>query len=360
MGVNSGMGTNSNPLPRKRFPTTIISVAVKIKDIANHLGIAPSTVSKVLNNYPHVSAEMRQTVIAAAQSLGYVPSAAARNLRRQKSNKIGFLYGYAGGSMSTEAAKVMTGAVNAAEQIGYNVTIYSLNADELEWQMMQLCRSGEVDGILLFGTPSENKPLLPLLQAEKTPFVLIGHQAEDKTISFIRTDEMASTYTMTHHLLGQGHRQIAYATHADGNATNRERFSGYKIALEEAGIAIDLKLVVPTSVSEDSGYLAMHSLLDLENRPTAIFANHDLVAVGCLRAAIERGLSVPADVAIAGFGNLRISLTTQPPLTTIRLPLAEMGSKGMQLLAAKLTNPDKIEQVSLSAEIILRGSTSKT
>ena len=95
--------------PENDFQLRSKFMAVKIKDIANHLGIAPSTVSKVLNNYPHVSAEMRQTVIAAAQSLGYVPSAAARNLRRQKTNKVGFLYGFSGGAMNNEASKMMTG-----------------------------------------------------------------------------------------------------------------------------------------------------------------------------------------------------------------------------------------------------------
>lgn len=336
-------------------------MAVKIKDIAAHLGIAPSTVSKALNGYPNVSAEMRQSVIEAAQTLGYVPNTAASNLRRQKCNKLGFVYSTSDGTLSNDGAKLMTGAVNSAEQAGYHITVYALEPnDELEWQLTKLCRSREVDGVLLCGTPSANARMLAVLQAEKTPFVLVGQQSQDKAVASVHSDEMASTYTMTRHLLHMGYRRIAYTTQAEGDVTTRQRFAGYKIALEEAGIAIERRYILPTTLNEDSGYLAMHALLDLPQPPTAVFANHDVVAFGCWRAATERGLLVPNDVAIAGFGNWRLSLTTRPPLTTIRPPLTEMGARAVQLLAAQLANPNKVEQVALSAEIIVRGSTHNT
>ena len=335
-------------------------MAVTIKDIAKHLNIAPSTVSKALNNYPHVSAEMRLKVKAAAEMLNYVPSITARNLRRQRTNKIGFSFSLRTPEMSDDVAAVVNGAVIAAVQKEYNLTLYP-SLEESLFQLTQLCRAREVDGMLLFGQPEVDPVILRLLTIEKMPFVVIGQRVDDADVSFVKADDKLSAYAMTNHLLDLGHKRIGFTTRPKNDAESRDRLMGYKSALDNMGIPFDPALIVPTTLDKDSGYLAMHALLDLENRPTAVIAIHDLVAADCLRAAVERGLNVPEDVAIAGFNDLRDSLTTQPPLTTIRTPWAKMGARAMQLLLAKIGNTDlPAQQISLATELVVRGSTNSS
>ena len=155
-----------------------------------------------------------------------------------------------------------------------------------------------------------------------------------------------------------GHKRIAFVSRPAIGITNRDRFASYKQALSEADIPFDEKLVVPTSLEPNSGIQAMNILLDLPDPPTAVFAIHDLVAIECLRAAKERGLRVPDDVAIAGFDDWRASLTTDPPLTTIHPPLEEIGRKATEILLARVADRSlPPERVVLPVEIIVRQST---
>ena len=141
-------------------------------------------------------------------------------------------------------------------------------------------------------------------------------------------------------------------------ATSRDRFAGYQQALREANIPIDESLVVPTTFEAESGYEAMNRLLDLAEPPTAVFAIHDLVAIECLRAAQERGLHVPNDIAIAGFDDWRVSLTSQPPLTTTQPPLVDMGLKAMDILLQRIADTTlPAARLTLPVELIVRQST---
>ena len=294
-------------------------MAVTIQDIAQHLQIAPSTVSKALNGYKHISAETRTRVQDAANSLGYVPSAAARNLRRQRTDKIGFSFSVPVPLMSDYVSGLIIGAVTAAEEQGFNLTLYPSMDDQMK-QLRQICRAREVDGLLLFGRPQMAQTTQPILEQESIPFVVVGRSVENPDVSFVKSDDPAGAYAITKHLIEQGHRRIAFTTRPSMGITSRDRFGGYQQALSEAGIELDEALIVSTSFEADSGYYAMNQLLDLPEPPTAVFAIHDMVAVDCLRAARERGLRVPDDIAIAGFDDWRISLTTDPPLTTVRPP----------------------------------------
>ena len=333
-------------------------MAVTIQDIAQHLNIAPSTVSKALNGYPHISAEMRARVLAASDELGYVPSAAARNLRRKRTDKIGFAFSVPVPLMSDYASGIIIGAVAAAEKHGYNLTLYPSTDNQVQ-QLTQLSRAREVDGLLLLSGRAQMEQLvLPALQKVGIPFVVVGRRVEDHAVSYVKADDPTGAYAVTQHLIEQGHRRIGFTTRPASGITSRDRYTGYERAMRDAGIPIDGDLIVPTSFEPDSGYRAMGTLLDRPNPPTAVFAIHDLVAIECLRAATDRGLRVPDDVAIAGFDNWRVSLATQPPLTTVQPPLNAMGEQAMQTLLAQIGKPDRpADRITLPVELVVRQST---
>ncbi len=335
--------------------TTLMSVT--IEDIAQHLGIGVSTVSKALNDYSDVSQETKARVLVAVRELGYHPSAAARNLRRQRTDKIGFSFSFPVSLISDYISRLIIGAVIAAEQKGYNLILYPLLDDQVK-QLTRICRTREVDGLLLLGRSQMEQTTISLLKQEAMPFVVVGRRVENPEVSFVTPDQSNGALVITRHLIELGHRRIAFTTRSSLGITSRDRFASYKQALSEAGIPFDEDLVVPTTIEPDSSYQAMNRLLELPNPPTAVFAIHDLVAMECLRAATDRGLRVPEDVAIAGFDDWRASLATHPPLTTIHPPLSETGLQATEILLARLADRNMPPaRVTLPVELIVRQST---
>lgn len=329
---------------------------VTIEDIAKHLGLAVSTVSKALNNYSDVSQKTKNRVLEVARELDYYPSAAARNLRRQRTDKIGFLFSYPITVISEYASRLITGAITSTEKDGYNLIIYPLRGNQLA-RLNSIYRTREVDGVLLLGTGRLEEAIL-LLERAAMPFVVVGRRVEHPSWSFVAPDDMGGALVVVRHLIGLGHKRIAYTTRPALGATSTDRLAGYKQALSEADIPFDKNLVVPTVVEPGSGYQAMITLLDLPNPPTAIFAIHDLVAIECLEASTDRGLRVPQDIAIAGFDNWRSSLLTSPPLTTVHSPLFEIGRRATEILLARVTdkNLPPVRQI-LPVELVARQST---
>jgi LacI family transcriptional regulator len=331
-------------------------MAVTIQDIAQHLNLATSTVSKALNNYPDVSQQTKARVIEVARELGYYPSAPARNLRRRRTDKIGFLFSFPITAISEYVSKLITGAIIAAEKEGYNLILYPLLEDQLE-NLTRICRAREIDGLLVLNRAGIDQ-ILAVLEQEAIPFVLVDRRAEQPDISFVSSDHYHGALLIMRHLVGLGHKRIGYTSRPLLGITSRDRLAGYKQVLEEAGIPFDESLVVPTDTDLRSGYHAMNRLLDLPDPPTAVFAIHDLIAIECLRAATDRGLRVPEDVAIVGFDDWHFSESTKPPLTSVRIPLTEIGRLATETVLACVSdnNPSPVRQI-LPVELVVRQST---
>ncbi len=332
-------------------------MTVTIKDIARQLDLAVSTVSKALNDYPDISAATKLRVLDTARELDYHPTAAARNLRRRRTDKIGFSFSFPVSLMSDYISRLITGAVMATEQKGYNLILYPLLDDQVK-QLTKICRAREVDGLLLLGRAQMEQTTIALLKQEAIPFVVVGRRVENPEVSYVTPDQSNGALAIMRHLIELGHQRIAFTTRPVLGITSRDRFASYKQALSEAGIPFDQNLVVPTTPEPGDDYQAMNKLLDLPNPPTAVFAIHDIVAMECLRAATDRGLRIPDDVAIAGFDDWRASLTTQPPLTTIHPPLDEVGLRATEILMARVADHSlPPERLTLPVELIVRQST---
>ncbi len=330
---------------------------VTITDIAQHLNLSVSTVSKALNGYSDVSKKTRDLVQDAARELNYHPSSAARNLRRQRTEKIGYLFSYPISTVSEYVMRLITGAMAAAEQAGYNLILYPLLGDSMA-QSEQICRSREVDGVLLMSTEKLDK-IAAMLKTESIPFVVVGQRAtQPHCASYITPDNVTAGRLATQHLLDLGHRRIAYTARPILTTTSHDRFDGYCQALAALDVPYDEQLIIHTDPTMTDLPQRVQHLLTLPAPPTAIIAIHDLIAFELLEILTDMGIRVPQQMALVGSDNWRFSQTTNPPLTTIQPPLFEIGRQATEALLARIAdNTHPPIQRTLPVELIIRQST---
>ncbi|KAA3655755.1 MAG: LacI family transcriptional regulator [Chloroflexi bacterium] len=331
-------------------------MSVTIEELSKHLGISVSTVSKALNDRADVSLATKERVLAAAREFDYQPSSAARNLRRGRTDKIGFVFNNAFTFISDYFAEVIVGATAAAENHGNNIVLYTNDGNSPE-SLLNLFRTREVDGFIIVWNHVPVAIIDMLLQAN-VPFVILGRRVGHKQASYIAPDNYNGATALMEHLLELGHRRIGFTTRPSMGRTNEDRFNAYKDSLQKAGIAYDPDLVVSTKLEWYSGYHAMNKLLDLPEPPTAVFAFHDFVAIDAQQAILDRGLRIPEDIALAGFDGLRTSLVTSPPITTVRQPLVQIGQESIKALLQLIENKNQPPiQKTLPVDLIIRQST---
>lgn len=331
-------------------------MAITLQEIARYVKLSPSTVSKALNDYPRVSDETKSRVIAAARELGYYPMAAARDLRRRKTNRIGFSFGFPNVDIGEFASRLITGVVATAEKAGYNILLYPLTGDQLQ-KLTSICKTGEVDGLLLMGSEYLVESVA-LLRREQFPFVVLNRQIDEPDVAFVTADHVTATAEAARHLIDLGHRRIAYIGQAVLGKVHHDRIAGYRQALQAADLAVDEGLVVSASPVPGAGAQLIRQLLARPEPPTAILAIHDPLAIECLQAIQALGLRVPEDVAIVGSDNLRGSQDSRPTLTTIHPPLAEIGRQAMAGLLRRLSdNSLPPTRLVLPARLVIREST---
>ncbi|MEM8857168.1 MAG: LacI family DNA-binding transcriptional regulator [Chloroflexota bacterium] len=331
-------------------------MSIKIEDISKKLKLSTSTVSKALNGYKDVSEKTRELVLGTAKELGYHPSAAARNLRRQRTDKIGFVFNNSLMFISDYFAEVIVGATKAAEDVGNNIVLYTNEGDSQD-SLIQLIRAREVDGFVLVWNhvPAE---IVDLLLEEGMPFVVLGRRVGHPKASWIAPDNYNGAIQLMDHLYELGHRRIGFTTRPSMGRTHEDRFGAYKDFLSSKNIPLDEDLIVETKIEPLSGYRAANKLLNLETPPSAIFAFHDYVAIDAHQAIIERGLSIPDDLALVGFDGLRVSEFTSPPITTVTQPLVKIGEESILTLLDHIADSTLPPiQKTLPVELIIRQST---
>ena len=328
-----------------------------ISDVARRAGVSEATVSRVINgNYP-VAAATRDRVMAAVHDLGYVTNALARALTTSTTGTVGvILHDVA----DPYFAEIVHGINEVAEATGRLVVLGSSRRDPgREIAYIEMLRGQRVDAVILAGGYVENDEFLLALEeqaralrAQGSRLVLCGRYP-------IRADSVVPTnaegaFELTTHLLAAGHRRIAHLTGPERLSTSRDRLDGYRGALAAFGLAFDADLVVNGDFSRDGGYTACRLLL--EGRPpfTAVFAANDLMAAGALTALREAGRRVPEDVSLVGFDDLPLSRDLNPALTTMAVPMREMGRRSMELALAEPSAD--IELVSLPTALVRRAS----
>lgn len=330
-------------------------MAVTIEDVARYLDISVSTVSKALNDYPDVSPETRKRVLEAAAQLGYHPSAAARSLRKHRTERIGVVnptmsYNY------DYFMELLRGVTVAAELADYNLVLYT-NIHNQPQRLQRICRAREVDGVILMGA-DDMTGAIEAFMVEDLPLVVLGRCEERPDVPFIAPDSAAGGLLATRHLIELGHRRIGFITSSLDVRTCNDRLAGYRQALEEANIPFDPALVAEAPFVPGGGCLAMEALLRLPPRPTAIVAISNSVAQEAMRTLADHGLRVPQDMAIVGFDDTWLSVISTPPLTSVRQPLFEMGMQSVEMLLSRIAQRNQpVQRVVCPVTLVAREST---
>ena len=330
------------------------------QQIAEEVGISRTTVSLVLNDVPdvHISPETRQRILEVAGRLNYYPDAAARRLASGKTCTIALVW-HRGPDQTYRDAflpGILQGITRAARHYGYHVLFHPIEPDESNGDYVELARSRHTDGIILSGPRTDDTHLLDL-HREGFPLVLQG-QLPGSNIPSVDVDNIHGAKAAVEHLLALGHRRVGTITNAPLTyISSRQRLEGYRQALEQASLPYNENLVQYGNFDEESGVVAIETLLELDNPPTAIFVASDMVAMGALRALHDRGLRVPEDIALVGFDDITAARFITPTLTTIHVPTFGLGWSAAELIIRIIEQdtPDKT-QILLDTKLVIRDS----
>lgn len=329
-----------------------------VLDVAKLAGVAPITVSRVINRSGYVSEETRKRVEAAVDQLGYVQNSVARSLRSSRTNTIALIVSDITNPFFTSLAR---GVEDTASDAGYNV--FFCNTDELieeEEKYTQVLLQKQVDGFLL--VPAHSSPhSIRLIQKHKIPLVIIDRWVPEVAVDSVRCDSEGGSYQLIRLLLSLGHRNIAMISGPKDVSTSIDRVNGYRKALEEAGLPFNETYLQYGEFIQSSGYELTKRVLALDPRPSAIFGANNFIAIGILKALNDSGINVPDDISVVGFDDLPERLVVSPFLTVASQPSYEMGCQATRLLLDRLTQipQDEQRQIILPTDVIVRSSTRK-
>ena len=330
---------------------------VRLKDIAQLIGVSVMTVSKALRDAPDVSATTKAKIKLLAAQMGYVPDSSAQGLRTKTTKLFGLLIP---ATTNPIYARIVFAIEERAHDLGYDVVLaQTQNKPEREDECIWRLLARRVDG--LFITPvyrfEAEARIYQEIVARKIPTVLLGSPAPFcKNFVSIEIEELIASYNATKHLLGLGHKKIAYFTGPPAAPWAHERFEGYRRALRETGLEVDDKLVFQAGSTIEDGTKAALQMLNEGCQPTAIQAVSDLVAIGCAETLLSQGIKIPEDISLVGFGNILAAEFYRVPLTTVSQPKHRLGVAALETMMM-LIRGEKIQLKRLAAEFVERKST---
>ena len=349
---------NPNPNPRqepgKRFQIER-SQAPKLDDVARLAGVSTATVSRVLNHPDAVRPQTRRGVMSAVEALGYVPDGAARALASRRTNTVAAVVPTVDNAIFARSLKAMQ---DRLFESGFALFLASSDYDfERERREVQALVIHGVDGIMLVGE-THDPSVYRLLHRKGMPYVNVWVHHPDSPHPCIGFDNRLGAYQLANYLLDIGHRKIAMvAGITDGNDRAQARVDGVVDALTARGLAFAPNHYVERQYEIADGREATGGLLDSESRPTAIICGNDVLALGVLFECRARGLRVPQDISVTGFDGMDISEQVDPPLTTVKIPAAEMGRRAADYLIARIENSPIPEKTRFDAQLVIRGTT---
>ncbi|EJL6538497.1 substrate-binding domain-containing protein [Vibrio cholerae] len=326
-----------------------------MKDIARLAGVSTSTVSHVINKSRFVSDEIAERVNNAAQQLNYAPSALARSLKMNRTKTIGMLV-----TTSTNPffGEVVKGVERSCYHQGYNLILCNTEGDNQRMKAsINTLLQKRVDGLLLMCSTLEGErldvfdryPDIPIVVMDWGPILFASDKIQDNSLQ--------GGYMAAKHLIESGHKEIGCITGPLIRHQAQMRYEGYKRALAEAGIAINPDWIVESDFECEGGYQAFEKLYQRGKLPSALFVSNDMMAMGVIQAASQRGLRVPDDLSLIGYDDVHIAKFMTPALTTIHQPKYRLGKAAVDTLLYRLENPDTTAQVvQLEPTLVVRSS----
>lgn len=336
-------------------------MAVTIKDIAEIAGVSHTTVSRALRGNPRISTHTIERIRLIAEDLGYIPNTVARGLKTRRSQVLGVIVRRIVDPFFSE---VLQGIEDVLHEADYSLFLAASHRDpEREREIMQALGERRVDGVIVSSTQIQPEHLRHL-ERFHVPLVLINNQSIDEpNVQSVYHDDAYGSRRLMQHLLGLGHKRIAYLGNGRGGRTNAQRIQGYREALVQAGLDLNPDyIVIGPNGQPDGGVKGMKELLTASERPTAVACYNDMMAIGAIQAILQAGLRVPVDVSITGFDNIELAAYVAPPLTTFHQPKYELGREAAAMILRVLNEETAVtrsepEVVMLRGDLITRDST---
>jgi LacI family transcriptional regulator len=334
-----------------------------IREVAKESGVSVSTVSRVFNEYEDVSPATRERVLAVARKLDYAPNAAARTLVRQRSQLIGVVLftGFEHPDIHHPFfQEVLVGLKHGIGELGYDLLLFATeqpgSSQGRPHSYTRRARQLGVDGVVVMGVDRKD-PEVEKLVRSPIPLIAVDIDVVGAHTSFVASDNIGGARLAVRHLRSLGHTRIATIAGPSGTKPGADRTLGYRAEMDALGLEIPKGYEVEGDFYSESAEQAMESMLALKELPTAVFAAGDMMAVGAIRAVQAAGLSVPADVAIVGFDDIRVAELFSPPLTTVRQDMVGIGLAAGRALVEQIENPDATPPVlTLPVELVVRAS----
>lgn len=319
-------------------------MTITIYDVAREANVSMATVSRVVNGNQNVKPTTRKKVLDVIERLEYRPNAVARGLASKKTTTVGVIIPDISNSLYAELAR---GIEDIATMYRYNIILANSDQNEdKELTLLDTMYGKQVDGIVMM---SENvtEPLLQSMNHSPVPIVLAGSTVESKTIATVNIDYYQATYEAIKILIDNGHKRIAFITGSVSCTINEKyKLAAYKKVLKNAGIAIDNNLIIMEEESYDQGIDAFNTLNQLESPPTAYYAGGDEVAIGIIHGAQDQGKSIPEDIEVISSENSKLARMVRPQLTSVVLPLYDIGAVAMRLLT-KMISKEEVEELNV-------------
>jgi len=329
-----------------------------IYDVAKKAGVGIGTVSRVINNSPHISPETKKRVKVAIKELNYRPQTAAQSLARRKTNTIGCIIPFFTGHFFMQ---LLRGLQRKVTEFEYDLILYSVDmANSKEKFLQRVLNESRVDGLLLVSLEISDH-YVERFHNVNMPLVLVDGFHKD--LDYVRVDNIGGAYKATRHLIDLGYRRIGMIDGKLESSPAKLRFEGFKKALSEAGQTFEQQHFISCDFTDEadgfnreSGYAAMLRLLDLgSERPEVVFVSSDIQAIGAIEAAKSRGVRVPDDIGVVGFDDIELSEFIE--LTTVRQPTMTMGRLAVEQLVNRMNKKDaKGLQQSLDTDLVVRES----
>jgi len=329
-----------------------------ITDIARLAGVSKKTVSRVINHAGAVRPETRERIMAIVKQHDYRPDPQARALALRRSQLLALLSDQPNPQYVVD---IQSGILDALKDSSYQLVVRPCDrrSPTLYEDMSEIVQRQKLFGVILTPSISEDERMIDALQALNCPYVRIAAVSLDESERMVETHDYVGAAAAARHIASLGHQRIAHIRGPDGFLSAKERLRGFRVGLAEYGLDVKEPLLLTGGYTFESGVECGKQLLELSERPTAVFAGNDEMAVGVYQAVRQAGLRVPEDLSIVGFDDASITTKIWPPLTTVRLPIRFMGRTAAQLLVASHDRMamEPPETTSVVPSLVVRNST---
>jgi DNA-binding LacI/PurR family transcriptional regulator len=333
---------------------------VTLDAVARLAGVSRATVSRVVNGNPKVGDDARREVERAIAKLGYVPNPAARSLVTRRSQSVGLVITEPPGRLFEDPffPRLLRGISAALSARELQLVLLMPQSAAEAGRVERYLAAGHVDGALLVSLHGDD-PLPAAMAQRGMPVVVGGRPPRAAPVSYVDVDNVEGARAAVAHLVGSGRRVVAHIGGPPDMSVGVDRLAGYRLAVAAAGIEPDERLAASSDFTQQGGADAMRRILDQRPDVNAVFAASDLMAAGAVQVLRDAGRRIPHDVAVVGFDDSPIAATSDPPLTSVRQPIEEMGREMVRLLLEQASRPVSVSvprKVILATQLIVRGS----